>query len=81
MNSGNRNQKIPFTFLKVGEEVTVVGIKGDPVLKKRFLDLGIIPGSEIEFVNGGRNLPCVIRVNGGRIMIGWDALTSLTVAV
>jgi ferrous iron transport protein A len=53
-----------------GERVRVVEIKAGRSVRGRLLGMGIMPGSEIRVLSGGRGGPVIIAQNDCRMALG-----------
>ena len=53
-----------------GEKVRVVEIKAGRSARGRLLGMGIMPGSEIRVLSGGRGGPVIIAQNDCRMALG-----------
>jgi ferrous iron transport protein A len=53
-----------------GESVRVVEIKAGRSVRSRLLGMGIMPGSEIRVLSGGRGGPVIIAQNDCRMALG-----------
>jgi Fe2+ transport system protein FeoA len=46
----NRNEEFPLSKLQKGQKAVVVHIEGKGAVKRRMMDMGVVPGSEIRVV-------------------------------
>ena len=53
-----------------GETVRIVEIKAGRNLRGRLLGMGIMPGSEVRVLSGGRGGPVIIAQNDCRMALG-----------
>ncbi|HTW90943.1 MAG TPA: FeoA family protein [bacterium] len=53
-----------------GDNVRVVEIKAGRSLRGRLLGMGIMPGSEVRVLSGGRGGPVIIAQNDCRMALG-----------
>jgi ferrous iron transport protein A len=53
-----------------GERVRIVEIKAGRSVRGRLLGMGIMPGSEIRVLSGGRGGPVIIAQNDCRMALG-----------
>jgi ferrous iron transport protein A len=58
----------------------VVTIEGGKGSRQKLFDLGIVPGKEIEVVQGAKRHPYIIRVGETRIMLGWGMVERIHVS-
>jgi Fe2+ transport system protein FeoA len=56
-----------------------MGVDGGRGVRKKLFDLGIVPGSELEIVQGVPHSPYVVKVNDTRMMIGWGMVQKVLV--
>jgi ferrous iron transport protein A len=62
---------VPLAEADCNQPLRLVGIYGGPTVKKRLLDLGLNPGSEIRVVNRGHHGPVIVAVKvDSRLAIG-----------
>ncbi len=52
MNNNNelKNEELPLSNLKKGQKAIVVRVGGKGAVKRRMMDMGLVPGSEIRVV-------------------------------
>ena len=62
-----------------GECVRVVEIRAGRNLRGRLLGMGIMPGSEIKVLSGGRGGPVIIAQNDCRMALGFGMSTRIVV--
>jgi Fe2+ transport system protein FeoA len=53
-----------------GGTATIVGYTGGEHLRRKAMDLGLVPGATVDVLLGGRGRPLVVRVGDARVMIG-----------
>lgn len=53
-----------------GERAAVVGYTGGEHLRRKAMDLGLVPGATVDVLLGGGGRPLVVRVGEARVMIG-----------
>ncbi len=70
---------IPLSLLGQGSKATVSVIKGNDVVRKQILNMGIVPGCEIEVFTSSINSPTLVKINENRIMV--DGKTSKRILV
>ena len=46
----NRSEELPLTDMNAGEKGVILKIKGDSILRKRLLDMGLTRGALIEVI-------------------------------
>jgi ferrous iron transport protein A len=63
-----------------GENVRVVEIKAGRSVRGRLLGMGIMPGSEIRVLSGGRGGPVIIAQNDCRMALGQGMSKRIVVA-
>ncbi|MBM4333759.1 MAG: metal-dependent transcriptional regulator [Deltaproteobacteria bacterium] len=56
--------------LRPGEKARVIEVRGKGNLRKRLLDMGMVPGTEVEIISASRGGPLIIRLDGMRLGIG-----------
>ena len=56
--------------LKPGKNAVVESILGGNHLRKKLVNLGVLPGSEVSVIRANRMGPMVLSVQGSQIMIG-----------
>lgn len=64
------NQAMPLAIAKVGEVVTVVGIRGGWGFQRRLADMGLTPGVKIRVINSQAMGPVLIELRGTRLGLG-----------
>lgn len=69
----------PLSIHRSGDTVYVSEIYGGKGARKKLFDLGIIPGVQIEVVQGTRGFPYILRVGGTRVMLGWGMVQKILV--
>ena len=62
--------QVPLSLVRPGTAVTVVGIRGGHGLTRRLSAMCLVPGAQIEIVRVQFGGPLVVRVMGGKIMLG-----------
>ena len=67
--------------LKEGMTVRVVSVFGGRACRQKLCDLGIIPGEELKILQGGKNHPFLIEVNGSKVGIGFGMTEKVRVCV
>ncbi len=65
--------------LKAGSKAVVSQILGGEGFRKRLLDLGVVPGKEIEVISAHKYHPFIIRIDDAKIMLGWGMVCKLGV--
>lgn len=70
---------IPLPLVASGSKVVVDSIRGNDRVRKQIMNLGILPGVELELFSTVPNAPVVVKINENRIMI--DNSTSRRVMV
>ncbi len=70
---------IPLPLVSAGSKVIVDSIRGNDNVRKQIMNLGILPGVEMELFSCVPNSPVVVKINENRIMI--DSATSKRVMV
>lgn len=66
--------------LNQGEKAQILHVHGEGPLKRRFADLGILPGSDITYIKPAPlGDPVEIEVKGVRLAIRKDSLTDIEV--
>ncbi len=70
---------ISLSLLTQGTKATVSMIKGNDITRKQILNMGIVPGCEIEVFAASINSPTLVKVNDNRIMV--DEKTSRRIIV
>jgi Fe2+ transport system protein FeoA len=53
-----------------GSTATVLGYTGGEQLRRKAMDLGLVPGATVAVLFGGSGQPLVVRVGEARVMIG-----------
>lgn len=59
----------PLASVPEGSKAVVVSVVGGPGLRRRLLEMGFAPGSEVEVVANGRG-PVVVKVRGVMVVLG-----------
>ncbi len=62
--------KMSLSELGAGKSAIVESIDGGRHMRQRLVNLGMLPGSEIDVVRASRLGPMVLSVQGSQIMIG-----------
>jgi len=62
---------IPLSMARQGERARVSRIAGGKGLVRRLTEMGLLPGSEIEIISGGRAGPIIIGLQGMRFGLGF----------
>ncbi len=70
---------VPLPFLSAGSKACIESIRGNDSVRKKIMDLGLIPGVQIEMFSATPGSPVVVKVNDNRIML--DSATSKRVMV
>lgn len=76
--------KISVTYLadlKSGDSGVVTAIHGDESFRGKMLPLGIVPGTNIEVINGGHGRPFVLKVRDTRLMLDWKIVQKIAVSI
>ena len=61
---------VPLSLVQPGTPVTVVGIRGGRGLAQRLSAMGLVPGAKVEVVQTQFDGPLVVRILGGKVMLG-----------
>ncbi len=64
------NNTFPLLKARIGSQVIIDELKGGPGFYRRLIDMGLLPGTNIEIISGGTNGPIIIAKDGIRIGIG-----------
>ncbi|NNE43076.1 MAG: ferrous iron transport protein A [Gemmatimonadetes bacterium] len=57
-------------MLRPGQEATVRGITGEPAVVRRLMEMGLVPGTRIEFIRvAPLGCPYELRVRGTHLSI------------
>jgi len=64
---------MPLSMVPSGTRVILVGIKGGRGLARRLTAMGLVPGEELEVLEGGLGGPMMVRVKGIRMALGRGA--------
>lgn len=56
--------------LKPGETAEISGISGGHHFRHKLINLGLLPGTQVQVVLGRKHSPLVIIANGTKMMIG-----------
>ncbi|MCG8573143.1 MAG: ferrous iron transport protein A [Spirochaetes bacterium] len=78
MDTLNRNS-YPLLFAREGEKLLVTELKGGQQFKNKCIDQGIVPGQQIEVFQQTGDGPCLVIINGSRVMIGQNMLNRILV--
>lgn len=70
---------IPLTLMNAGSKSIVNSIRGNDSVRKKIIDLGIVPGAEIEIVSAAPGSPVIVGILENRIII--DHSTSKRIMV
>ena len=70
---------LPLTALRVGEVATVVQVVGDSRCVHHLHEVGLRVGAEVEMLRAGS--PCIVRVDGQRLCLRADELSSMMVTL
>ncbi|MEW6624022.1 MAG: FeoA family protein [Bacillota bacterium] len=65
--------------LKSGEYARVRGLTGSEEYRSKILSLGVVPGTELKVLNGSQGCPYVLKINGSRLMLGWEMAKNIKV--
>ncbi len=60
---------IPLHLIAAGAIVIVSKVNGSDTVRKRILDLGIIPGEEITVVSATPGNPLIVKINQSKLVI------------
>lgn len=74
-----RKKKTSLSSLKEGREAVVLSFTGEKINNQKLVELGIIPGSQITIVSGGKDNPYLVKVQNTRVMIGYDMAQTIIV--
>jgi len=77
--STREENMIPLSLLGQGSKGTVTMIKGNDITRKQILNMGIVPGCEVEVFASSVNNPTLVKINENRIMV--DGKTSKRIMV
>ena len=72
--------RVPLSLVQPGAPVTVVGILGGRGLAQRLSAMGLVPGARIEVVHTQFGGPLVVKVLGGKVMLGRGMAHKILVA-
>ncbi len=61
---------MPLTMVRSGDHVRIRNIHGGRRLSSRLAAMGLVPGTEIEVLEGGLRGPLLLSVKGCRIVLG-----------
>lgn len=71
---------MPLGMAGNGEEVTCVELTGGVGARRHMADLGIIPGTRMRVISGGREPgPVIVNVRGTKLMLGRGMAHSILV--
>ena len=65
-----RNNPLPLTVIKAGEEVTVVSINGGKKLAQRLSAMGIVPGTKLTVLTNDLNGAVLVGIGPSRLALG-----------
>jgi ferrous iron transport protein A len=80
--AGNKTVKTeakPLSIFKPKSVARVLSILGGQHARQKMMDLGIIPGAEVEVLQGSSGSPFLLRVGSSRIMLGWGMVQKILV--
>lgn len=60
---------IPLPFMSVGSRAVIDSIRGNDSVRKKIIDLGLVPGEEVELFSSAPGSPVVVKIQGNRIML------------
>ena len=65
--------------LKSGDSATVEAIIGGRGVRQKLFDLGVLPGTTLTVLQGGKASPYLVEIGGSKIMIGWGMTSKIRV--
>jgi len=78
-NTNSSKEVFPLLLAKENESVTVTALKGGQQFKQKCIDMGIIPGANIEILINSGSGPCAVLLNNSRMVIGQGMLQRIFV--
>jgi len=73
---------MPLNDLQCGQSGLVSGVHGGGAMRQRLLDLGILPGTQVERVlNSPAGDPACYRIRGAMIALRGQDATQITIVV
>lgn len=79
MSGVNGRPSFPLYTVREGERVLVERIGGKKDVKEKFINMGLIPGTSIEVINGHRDNPYLLEFNHTRVMIDFELVKKIFV--
>ena len=74
INFGDSSQKprpnLPLILAKAGKKMKIDSIEGGYQVQSRLADIGMLPGVEVQVLNGSRSGPLLVMVKGSRFALG-----------
>jgi len=61
---------IPLSFVRNGQEVELVAVRGGHGMQHRLAEMGLLPGARFTVLARGLAGPCIIRYQNARLMLG-----------
>jgi ferrous iron transport protein A len=71
---------MPLAMATPGELVRIVGIRGGLGLGRRLADMGLVPGTDVRIMSGGRPGPVLLEARGTKLAIGHGVAQKIMVA-
>ncbi len=82
MKSENKMEEgqIPLTHLKKGQNAKIIHVRGSGPIKRRMMDMGMVPGSEINLIRKAPfGDPIEFRVKGYSLSLRKEEAEKITV--
>ncbi len=61
---------MPLTMAQIGKQLSVTKINGGKEVRKRLIDMGLVPGTKFSVIKNNCNGPIIINLLDIRIAIG-----------
>lgn len=77
--NNNRKKSSSLASLREGREAVVLSFTGGKNCTQKLVELGIIPGSSITLLSGGKHNPFLLKIKNSRVMIGYHMAEQIIV--
>jgi ferrous iron transport protein A len=70
----------PLSLAPADTPMTIMDVRGGQHLRRRLIDLGLVPGTVVEVVQTAGHGPLILALGDGRLALGRDASHRILVA-